>query len=332
MSNENVKSKSNVAIIIALILFFPLGLFWMWKNSNWKKVIKIIITVFFVFYTVLFVAIGATTDFSDISEEPTKPAISDSTTEPVKASPKYTIADKEDMSYNWNSKSIRRMSLKVTYPKTDIESMSDEQITDLLKQITEDYKSENGFNHTIWIYLFAEGDNINAGGYSIAMSCYAPYGETGKATEITSDDYSTFEYNIHINSKAERDAFYMPPYEYTVEKVEDIGDSIAKRERIHVSVKEDDINSAMDDDEIALMIESIAKHYTHNKKLNALTVFLYIEGDQIGNGATIGLGTYAPYGDISKASEVKAGDYSTFDFNDITVYPKETREELRKSN
>ncbi len=44
---KNVKPKSNIAIIIALILFFPLGIYWMWKESNWKKPVKIVITGFF---------------------------------------------------------------------------------------------------------------------------------------------------------------------------------------------------------------------------------------------------------------------------------------------
>lgn len=29
---------------LMLVIFFPVGLFLMWKNSNWNKVVKIIIT------------------------------------------------------------------------------------------------------------------------------------------------------------------------------------------------------------------------------------------------------------------------------------------------
>lgn len=35
------------AIVLLLIFFFPVGLFLMWKYSNWKKPVKIIITVIF---------------------------------------------------------------------------------------------------------------------------------------------------------------------------------------------------------------------------------------------------------------------------------------------
>lgn len=39
-------------IIALLILFFPVGLFLMWKYTNWKKPIKVIITALFAFVTI----------------------------------------------------------------------------------------------------------------------------------------------------------------------------------------------------------------------------------------------------------------------------------------
>ena len=39
--------EKNLAIILLLIFFFPVGLFLMWKYSNWNKVIKIVISIFF---------------------------------------------------------------------------------------------------------------------------------------------------------------------------------------------------------------------------------------------------------------------------------------------
>ncbi len=38
--------EKNVAIILSLIFFFPVGLFLMWKYSNWNKIAKIIVSVF----------------------------------------------------------------------------------------------------------------------------------------------------------------------------------------------------------------------------------------------------------------------------------------------
>ncbi len=50
--NFSSKKKSiwtnNWIIILFLLLFFPLGLFLMWKYAKWNKVLKIIITIFFV--------------------------------------------------------------------------------------------------------------------------------------------------------------------------------------------------------------------------------------------------------------------------------------------
>lgn len=39
--------EKNLAIILFLIFFFPVGLFLMWKYSKWNKTIKIVISVFF---------------------------------------------------------------------------------------------------------------------------------------------------------------------------------------------------------------------------------------------------------------------------------------------
>ena len=39
-------SEKNWFIILMLIIFFPIGLYLMWKNAKWNKIIKIIITIF----------------------------------------------------------------------------------------------------------------------------------------------------------------------------------------------------------------------------------------------------------------------------------------------
>lgn len=39
--------EKNLAIILLLIFFFPVGLFLMWKYSKWNKVAKIVISIFF---------------------------------------------------------------------------------------------------------------------------------------------------------------------------------------------------------------------------------------------------------------------------------------------
>ncbi|GEM_PF-2988690 len=39
--------QSTLAIIASLVIFFPLGLFLMWKYASWNKIVKIVITVVF---------------------------------------------------------------------------------------------------------------------------------------------------------------------------------------------------------------------------------------------------------------------------------------------
>jgi len=39
--------EKNFVIILFLIFFFPVGLFLMWKYTNWNKVVKIVISIFF---------------------------------------------------------------------------------------------------------------------------------------------------------------------------------------------------------------------------------------------------------------------------------------------
>ena len=50
-ANNNHKwYKGNGAIIALLILFFPVGLFLMWKYARWNKVVKWVLTVIFAIF------------------------------------------------------------------------------------------------------------------------------------------------------------------------------------------------------------------------------------------------------------------------------------------
>lgn len=74
--------KSALAIIIALLLFFPLGLYWMWTKSNWKKPIKIVITVVYAIYFLFCVIVVATpTDSTEKTKETTTISVSEITSE-----------------------------------------------------------------------------------------------------------------------------------------------------------------------------------------------------------------------------------------------------------
>lgn len=80
------KTRSNVAIILALIFFFPLGIYWMWAKSNWKKASKIAITTIFAVLCLL-VVITPPEDTTDVgltttqTTEITTTSVTDSVTE-----------------------------------------------------------------------------------------------------------------------------------------------------------------------------------------------------------------------------------------------------------
>lgn len=46
--------QKNWVIILLIIYFFPVGLYLMWKHTDWKKGIKILISSIFVFYLIMF--------------------------------------------------------------------------------------------------------------------------------------------------------------------------------------------------------------------------------------------------------------------------------------
>ena len=67
--NKNMNNKkwyqTSWGIILMLIMFFPAGIFLMWKYANWNKIIKIIISVIFAF----FLLIGMFSEESETSSD-----------------------------------------------------------------------------------------------------------------------------------------------------------------------------------------------------------------------------------------------------------------------
>lgn len=85
--NKNWYEK-NWAIILFLILFFPVGIFLMWKYSNWNKILKIVISVVFAL-----IVIGnmnsktpnttSTSTSTEIKESKEEPKAEEKTTEQI---------------------------------------------------------------------------------------------------------------------------------------------------------------------------------------------------------------------------------------------------------
>ena len=130
------------------------------------------------------------------------------------------------------------------------------------------------------------------------------------------------------NVKSDEITVNVSGYQYDIADVDNISVSDAKRARVRATVAEPLI-SGKTSDQITVVMKHIAQRYADAHKINAVTVFLFIDGDDTSDGYTVGCCTYAPYGDIARAAEVTAGDYSLFDFCDIDVFPEETRNALR---
>lgn len=116
-------------------------------------------------------------------------------------------------------------------------------------------------------------------------------------------------------------------YIYDIAKFDDTSIPTAKRMTLRVTASEDYLY-AMTDEQLSQMVKFIADNYAVSHKMNSITVYLYCDGDDTEGAFTIASCTYAPGGDIEKAPDVEAGDYTTFDY-DIHVNSASEREIYR---
>jgi len=63
-------------------------------------------------------------------------------------------------------------------------------------------------------------------------------------------------------------------------------------------------------DQVESIAKDIVKKVKEERAVNAISIFLYHDGDDIYGVYTIASIDYAPYGDWSRADEVNTGDYS----------------------
>ncbi len=113
-------------------------------------------------------------------------------------------------------------------------------------------------------------------------------------------------------------------YLYKIEDFDDISVGGTKRVILRTTLDED-YYLAMTEDEVTALVKYITEKYAASHKMNAIAVYLFFTGDDVSNGDfIIAQSTYAPKGDIAKAPDVAAGDYSTFDY-DITIYSEAER-------
>lgn len=117
-------------------------------------------------------------------------------------------------------------------------------------------------------------------------------------------------------------------YLYDIAELDDNSLPNAKRHSIRATI-DASLVEGRSEDYIRGIMEYIVLKHSEAHKLNSIHLLLYIEGDDTSGVATVGHCTYAPYGDLNRASEVQAGDYSTFEFCDFTINSPSERDTYR---
>ena len=87
--------EKNWFIILMLVVFFPVGLFLMWKNAKWNKTVKIIISVLF---AVMVIFSDGSEEYKNVETKSSSAQISEQTNNDVsiKQSQSKTILDSKD--------------------------------------------------------------------------------------------------------------------------------------------------------------------------------------------------------------------------------------------
>ena len=96
---------------------------------------------------------------------------------------------------------------------------------------------------------------------------------------------------------------------YKIALIDDSNIANAIRKTIHIVVDGDYTLSQLN-----TIAEKEALAYVSKNKVNALAIGFYENEKNIGKGYDMGRVEYVPYGEWSKAIDVKAGDYSNFKF------------------
>lgn len=103
--------KKTWAIIIALVLFFPAGLFLMWKYTSWNKPLKWIVTGVFA----LIVLGGIASDNSQPTPKTTTEAVSNNNIQPTNSAPTSTPKPVEKVDIVVTSQIVKKVDGKCRY-------------------------------------------------------------------------------------------------------------------------------------------------------------------------------------------------------------------------
>lgn len=153
---------------------------------------------------------------------------------------------------------------------------------------------------------------------------------TGVGCSANNEDVLKQEEKVGLSISGESNEEDLPSY--FISKIDNTNIGNCIRETLHIVVSEEYTN-----DQLYKIAEKEIKEYIIKNKVNALIVGFYESEDAIGTGYEMGRVEYVPFGEFGKAVEVKAGDYSNFQFvnlieDKINFSVEERKEQNGNSN
>ena len=197
------------AIIALLWLFFPVGVYLMWRHASWGGWIKWAVSgalAVLVVFAAIGAAVGGDDDGDDSrmvvagtltelppTEQPTEPLSKVPTEVPTEAPtqsptteviPPYRVVATEDVSFGITVRLVVRAVTDFPITKAQAQAIMDE--------IIEQISSENRLN-ALTVFLYDYEELVSGGVATLGSAVFAPDGEWRKADEVDAGDYDRHE-------------------------------------------------------------------------------------------------------------------------------------------
>jgi len=202
-------------IVLALLFFFPLGLFLMWRFTRWQTWLKTTITVVLSLLTILFIigtAAGEEDDTAKAVREEASPSPAveapSPTPEPPAETVTYDIAEREDVSFDFGAFGA---AIRIVYRVTVSGPLTEDDIRRIAQEIIDDETSQQDVN-AIAFFFHLPGTGTT-GAYSAGAAFWAPNGDWASADTVRAGDYSKHQFgDIDVGGAIENPA---PPADTT---------------------------------------------------------------------------------------------------------------------